>query len=220
MMREEATDGALWQSIRVPRLVGRLRDAINAHDLDALVDIFDPDVHSDTPAHPQRTFRGADAGAPELGADLRRRARTCEARPRWRSSSTATRSGRSGTGAGRGGTARAHRMRGVTIRRSERAHGSFRSGSTWNPSRRAASRPDDAVRRIVAGDDSTRTPTGGVAMILVAGGTGTLGRYLIPLLLGRGEAVRVLSRTEPADAADSRDHGIRPRGRARSRVSR
>jgi ketosteroid isomerase-like protein len=39
-------------------LVGRLREAMNDHDLEALVDLFDPDVLSETPAHPQRTFRG------------------------------------------------------------------------------------------------------------------------------------------------------------------
>ena len=36
-------------------------------------------------------------------------------------------------------------------------------------------------------------------MILVAGGTGTLGRSLLPLLLERGEAVRVLTRGERPD---------------------
>ncbi len=39
-------------------VVHRLRDAINEHDLEALVDVFDPNVISETPAHPQRTFRG------------------------------------------------------------------------------------------------------------------------------------------------------------------
>src|SRR6476620_5708507 len=58
----------------------RLRDAMNEHDLEALVDVFDPDFVSETPAHPQRTFRGADqvrrnweqifAGVPDLQADL------------------------------------------------------------------------------------------------------------------------------------------------------
>ncbi len=37
-------------------------------------------------------------------------------------------------------------------------------------------------------------------MILVAGGTGTLGRSLVPLLVARGEAVRILTRgTRPAE---------------------
>lgn len=61
-------------------VVERLRDAMNEHDLEALVDVFDPDVVSETPAHPQRTFRGADqvrrnweqilAGVPDLRAEL------------------------------------------------------------------------------------------------------------------------------------------------------
>ena len=61
-------------------VIGRLRDAMNEHDLEALVGVFDQDVISETPAHPQRTFRGADqvrrnweqifAGVPDLKADL------------------------------------------------------------------------------------------------------------------------------------------------------
>ncbi|HEV8402811.1 MAG TPA: nuclear transport factor 2 family protein [Candidatus Limnocylindrales bacterium] len=60
--------------------VGRLRDAMNEHDLEALVAVFDPDVVSQTPAHPQRTFRGAGqvrrnweqifAAVPDLHAQL------------------------------------------------------------------------------------------------------------------------------------------------------
>lgn len=38
-------------------------------------------------------------------------------------------------------------------------------------------------------------------MILVAGGTGTLGRRLVPLLISRGQRVRILTR-DPARAAD------------------
>ncbi|MEO8437133.1 MAG: NAD(P)H-binding protein [Chloroflexota bacterium] len=37
-------------------------------------------------------------------------------------------------------------------------------------------------------------------MILVAGGTGTLGRLLIPRLVGRGESVRVLTRGVPGES--------------------
>src|SRR6476619_3272153 len=72
-MLEQAADPML-------SLVTRLRDAMNEHDLEALVDVFDPDFVSETPAHPQRTFRGADqvrrnweqifAGVPDLRADL------------------------------------------------------------------------------------------------------------------------------------------------------
>lgn len=35
-----------------------LRDAINAHDLDALTAGFTADYHSEFPAHPDRVFRG------------------------------------------------------------------------------------------------------------------------------------------------------------------
>ena len=38
--------------------IERLRDAINAHDLDALATCFAPDFHSLFPAHPDRTFQG------------------------------------------------------------------------------------------------------------------------------------------------------------------
>jgi len=72
-MLEQAADPML-------AVVTRLRDAMNEHDLEALVDVFDPDFVSETPAHPQRTFRGADqvrrnwegifAGVPDLQADL------------------------------------------------------------------------------------------------------------------------------------------------------
>jgi ketosteroid isomerase-like protein len=38
----------------------RLQRAQNAHDLDALLDCFDPDYQSEQPVHPARTFRGRD----------------------------------------------------------------------------------------------------------------------------------------------------------------
>lgn len=60
----------------------RLQRAIDEHDLDALVDCFDPDVVSEQPAHPSRGFRGAEAvranwtqilgGVPDLQARLLR----------------------------------------------------------------------------------------------------------------------------------------------------
>src|SRR3954471_2084059 len=39
-------------------IVERLRDATNAHDLDALVDCFSDDYRNETPAHPGRSFEG------------------------------------------------------------------------------------------------------------------------------------------------------------------
>lgn len=38
--------------------IERLRDAINAHDLDALASCFASDLHSLFPAHPDRIFQG------------------------------------------------------------------------------------------------------------------------------------------------------------------
>jgi ketosteroid isomerase-like protein len=40
------------------RMVERLRDATNAHDLDAVVDCFAEDYRNDTPVHPRRSFDG------------------------------------------------------------------------------------------------------------------------------------------------------------------
>jgi ketosteroid isomerase-like protein len=61
-------------------LVERLQAAINAHDIEALVDCFAPAYVSETPAHPARDFVGSDqvrrnwgqilAGVPDLRADL------------------------------------------------------------------------------------------------------------------------------------------------------
>lgn len=55
--------------------------AINAHDLDGFVALFAPDYRSEQPAHPARTFQGAEkvrenwasvfAGLPDLSAELR-----------------------------------------------------------------------------------------------------------------------------------------------------
>lgn len=60
--------------------MARLGTAINNHDLDAFVALFSPDYRSQQPAHPSRSFRGADkvrenwasvfAGIPNLSAEL------------------------------------------------------------------------------------------------------------------------------------------------------
>ena len=62
----------------------RLRDAQNAHDLDAFVACFDPRYRSEQPVHPDRAFVGADqvrrnwaevfAGVPDFRAELLRSA--------------------------------------------------------------------------------------------------------------------------------------------------
>jgi ketosteroid isomerase-like protein len=66
----------------------RLREAVNAHDLDAFVACFAPDYRSEQPAHPGRAFAGRDqvrqnwtgvfAGVPDLHADLRTSATTAD----------------------------------------------------------------------------------------------------------------------------------------------
>ncbi len=66
-------------------VLAEIRAAINGRDLEALVACFTSDVESQTPAHPERSFRGSDqvrrnwgrilAGAPDLHAELVRSAR-------------------------------------------------------------------------------------------------------------------------------------------------
>lgn len=61
-------------------LVDRLRQAINDHDLDALVDCFAPGYRNETPVHPERGFTGGDqvrknwaqifAAIPDVTADV------------------------------------------------------------------------------------------------------------------------------------------------------
>jgi ketosteroid isomerase-like protein len=61
-------------------IADRLRDAVNRHDLDALVRCFAPNFVNETPVHPSRSFRGRDqvrknwaeifAAVPDLDADM------------------------------------------------------------------------------------------------------------------------------------------------------
>lgn len=65
-------------------LVERLRRAVNAHDIDAVVDCFANDYRNETPAHPGRGFQGREqvrtnwtrifAGAPDVSATVLRTA--------------------------------------------------------------------------------------------------------------------------------------------------
>ena len=41
-------------------VVERLREAMNGHDPDAMLECFDPDYRSEQPAHPNRGFGGKD----------------------------------------------------------------------------------------------------------------------------------------------------------------
>jgi ketosteroid isomerase-like protein len=61
-------------------VAARLQQAINAHDLEAVVALFAEDYRNETPAHPARGFSGAEqvrrnwtrilGSAPDLRADL------------------------------------------------------------------------------------------------------------------------------------------------------
>lgn len=72
-------------------MVGRLREAINRHDLDAFVACFAPDYQSEQPAHPNRTFTGSAqvrknwaaffAAVPDLRAEVVRA--TAEGETAW-----------------------------------------------------------------------------------------------------------------------------------------
>jgi ketosteroid isomerase-like protein len=64
-------------------VIERLLQALNDHDLDALVASFDDKYVNETPAHPQRGFRGSDqvrrnwsqilSGVPDIRASVPRR---------------------------------------------------------------------------------------------------------------------------------------------------
>ncbi len=66
----------------------RLRDAMNAHDLEAFLDCFDEDYRSEQPVHPGRGFGGREQvrtnwstifqGVPDFAAELLRHCRDQE----------------------------------------------------------------------------------------------------------------------------------------------
>jgi hypothetical protein len=74
------SDVALPVPTEVPPVVQRLRDAINEHDLERVVDCFAEDYRNETPVHPSRSFVGAEqvrrnwtqilGGLPDLRAEL------------------------------------------------------------------------------------------------------------------------------------------------------
>ncbi len=63
-----------------PAPLRRLRDAVNGHDLDAVVGCFTTSYRNDTPAHPARSFTGTEqvrrnwerifAGLPDITATI------------------------------------------------------------------------------------------------------------------------------------------------------
>jgi hypothetical protein len=100
-------------ALPIPPIVQRLRDAINAHDLEAVVDCFVAEYRNETPVHPARSFVGAEqvrqnwtqilGGLADLRADL----------VRWAASGDEIWAEWSWTGTRSDGAAFA--MRGVTI---------------------------------------------------------------------------------------------------------
>ena len=124
---------------------------MNEMPIETLVGVFEPDVLSETPAHPQRTFRGAEqvrqnwevifAGVPDLQADLLDAVvagDTVWAEWQWH-------------GTRRDGSV--HRMRGVTILGLK----ATRVASVhfyMEPVEDGGEGPDEAVRRIVGGADA------------------------------------------------------------------
>jgi SnoaL-like polyketide cyclase. len=135
-------------------VVERIRDAINEHDLEALVDVFDPAMVSETPAHPQRSFRGADqvrrnweqifAGVPDLHADLLDavvQGDTVWSEWDWR-------------GTRRDGSA--HQMRGVTIMRLKDSR-AVSVHFYMEPVDEAGPGPLEAVQRIIGSTAATGT---------------------------------------------------------------
>jgi uncharacterized protein YbjT (DUF2867 family)/ketosteroid isomerase-like protein len=168
----------------------RLLAAINAHDLEAMVACFADDYGNEWPAHPQRSFHGSQrvrrnwsqifAGVPDLRARLPRIA--VDGDTVW------TEWDISGTRGG--GTAFLY----AAWPSSALPRGAWPGcGSTWNRSRRPAA-------------TSTPSPPGGghhyrrygrdrgPVMILVAGGTGTLGTQVVRRLSDQGLDMQVLTR--------------------------
>jgi ketosteroid isomerase-like protein len=178
-------------------VVERLLEAVNAHDLEAMVALFADDYRNETPAHPQRGFRGSGqvrrnwtqlfAGVPDLGARLPRM--TVEGDTVWTEWDL---SGTRGDGA-------AFLMRGGGhLRRRRRRHrlGAVLPGAGRGNQRRRR-RPHPPGGGHV---EHRRGHGGGAVMILVAGGTGTLGTQVVRRLSDRGLRVRVLTR-DPTRAA-------------------
>lgn len=44
----------------MPAVIERLRDALNRHDPESMVECFDPTYQSEQPAHPNRSFEGRE----------------------------------------------------------------------------------------------------------------------------------------------------------------
>ncbi|MGI8678887.1 MAG: nuclear transport factor 2 family protein [Jatrophihabitans sp.] len=129
-----------------------LQEATNAHDLDALVDCFDPAYRNEAPAHPSRDFQGSEqvranwrqifAFVPDVHASVARWAvEGCEVWSEWQMSGTRLDGTR-------------HLMRGVII------FGVQDGRATWarfylEPVEEASTSVEDAVSAQVHADTPT-----------------------------------------------------------------
>ena len=167
-------------------LVDRLARATSAHDLDGIVACFAEDYVNETPAHPLRGFHGRAqvrrnwtqilAAVPNLTAQVL--ATAVDGDTVW---SEWTLTGTRGDG-------ESHEMRGVII--FAVADELIRAARFYlEPVEHDSGTVDDAISRSHL--DPLRP---GIDVILVAGGTGLLGRRIVQQLSVRGETVRVLTR--------------------------
>ena len=178
-------------------LLDRLAAAVNSHDLDALEDCFAPGYRNQTPAHPAQGFTGRGqvrrnweqifTFVPDITARVLRR-----------------RGDLVGVGDDRHppGRYRAPNGRGDRVRRPRRAlhlgpvlPGTRAGGRAGRQRGGAPTRP------------ARRRPRAGPEVIVVAGGTGTLGTRLVPRLAEAGLTVRVLTR-DPARAGHLAGPGV------------
>lgn len=186
-----------------PALLERLTAAVNRHDLDALAGCFALDYRNETPAHPAQGFTGRGqvrrnweqtfTFVPDITARV---LRSCaDGGVVWSEWEM--------TGTRRDGSV--HQMAGVIVF-------GVRDGLfSWarfylEPVQADAADAEQAVRRHVRAAWAFAFGRG-PPVIVVAGGTGTLGTRLVPRLAGAGLAVRVLTR-DPARAASLAGPGV------------
>ena len=82
--RKRETVASTAERLDPEQVLGRLRDAVDDHDLDALASCFAENYVNETPAHPLRSFQGVDqvranwdeifAGVPDIRARILRMA--------------------------------------------------------------------------------------------------------------------------------------------------
>ena len=174
-------------------VIGHLGDAMNAHDLEALVAVFDPDVVSETPAHPQRTFHGADQ-VRGTGDDFRRGSRSARGAARYRHTRGHSLHPWDWSGTRRDGCGPPHARRHHPAGRRRARAVSVRF--YMEPVEEGGPGPAEAVRMIVYRRHTIRN--GGPPMILSPAGRARSGVPSFPFSWRPGEPIRVLTRGEGA----------------------